>query len=58
MKETGLPKGVWWLVGEGSTHYASNATTMNITEHDGHHLLRVLVALNFSTPFWNHNNYV
>jgi len=58
MKETGLPKGVWWIVGEGSTHYASNATTMNITEHDGHHLLRVLVALNFSTPFWNHNNYV
>jgi hypothetical protein len=46
VQETGLPDETWWALGEGTTHYSTNATSMNITEPDGNHSLRVLAAVN------------
>ncbi len=58
LTEAGLPAGVWWTVAEGMTYHRSNTTSINISETDGDHTLRVLVSLTGSNPFWNHTTYV
>lgn len=56
IRETGLPNGALWTVAEGNRHYNSNTTSLNVTEPDGNHTLRVLVTftrtLNNIGPVW------
>ncbi len=56
IREDGLPGRVSWTVAEGTTDHSSNTTFLNVTEPDGNHNLRVLVAfdqtIHNSGPTW------
>lgn len=47
LQENGLPNGVIWGVGEGSSDYLSNRSSMTLTEADGNHSLRILAPTDY-----------